>query len=49
MPERRPSVKNERQYQALRDKKDVKGALGEDRQLPGSFQAGRKEIGLGRR
>jgi hypothetical protein len=45
MPNKRPSVKNEKQYEALKDK-DVEGAGGQDRQLPERLLEGREEVRL---
>ena len=38
MPDKRPSVKNEKQYEALKDK-GMSKARGQDRELPGRLQA----------
>jgi hypothetical protein len=46
MPNKRASVKNEKQYEKLKGKGDVEGARGEDLQLAGRIEPRRQEVRL---
>ena len=48
MPDKRPSVKNERQYEALKDKGMSKERAARYRQLPGGLEPRWQEVRFGR-
>ena len=49
MPQKRANVKNEKQYEALKDKGMSKERCRQDRELSGRVEPGRKEVRLGRK
>ena len=49
MPDKRPSVKNEKQYEALKRKGHVEGASRADRELARRLQPRRQEVRVGRK
>ena len=48
MPDKRPSVKNEKQYEALKDKGMSKARARADRELSRCLEPRREEVRLGR-